>query len=144
MGPVKKTLQKDIDLEDPTPLTDEVDLGCTQREAEVNPQAAQPNTEWFKKLTTTMEADEKGQTKETIRWKRSLLGALIWKVMPQTALRDTLRIGQERRVFSSAGGNSMHYGHQIPAEDYETTGACHVGKNEDGKLGSMPRCCMCR
>ena len=50
----------------------------------------QSKTELFKKLTTTREADEKDQTKENIRWKRSLLGAMIWKVMPKSAWRDTV------------------------------------------------------
>ena len=37
-----KTLQKEIYLEDPTPSLDQVSLGCTQREAKCDPQAAHP------------------------------------------------------------------------------------------------------
>ena len=54
--------QKEIDFEDQTPLSDQVYLGCTQREAKVHPQAVQSKIELFKKLTTTREADEKDQT----------------------------------------------------------------------------------
>ena len=61
-------------------------LGCTEREAKVDPQAVQSETEVFKKLTTTSEADEQDQTEDHFRWKRALLGAMIWKVMPKNAL----------------------------------------------------------
>ena len=47
---------------------------CSQREALVDPQAVQSETELFKKLTTR-EADEKLTRKKHIRWKRSLVGA---------------------------------------------------------------------
>ena len=57
-------MQKEINLEDPTPFLDHVHLGCTQRVAKVDPQAVQSKTELFKKLTTTKEADEKDSTKE--------------------------------------------------------------------------------
>ena len=73
VGPIWKIRQKEVDLEDPTPLIDQVYWGYTQRSAKVDPQAVQSKTELFKKLTTTREADEKDQTKENIRWKGSLL-----------------------------------------------------------------------
>ena len=57
-------LQKEVDLEDPTPWIDQVYLGSTQREAKVDPKTVQSQTELFKNLWTTMEADEKDQTKE--------------------------------------------------------------------------------
>ena len=50
-----KTLQEKIDHVCPTPLIDQVYLGCTQREAKVDPQAVQSNTELFKQQTTTRE-----------------------------------------------------------------------------------------
>ena len=58
-GPMWTILQKEIDLEYPTPVVDQVYLGCTQREAMVVPQAVHSETDVFKKLTTTREADEK-------------------------------------------------------------------------------------
>ena len=83
-------------------------LGCTQREANVEPQAGQSKNELFKKLTTTREADEKYPTKEDIGWKRSLL-LEPWYVRSCPKLRwEILRISKERCVFSSAGGNTMH------------------------------------
>ena len=58
-------------------MTDQVYVGCTQRDAKVDPQAFQSKSELFTKLTTTREAVEKDPTKEKgIRWKRSLLGAM--------------------------------------------------------------------
>ena len=64
MGPMWTNLQKDIDHEDPTPLIDQVFQGCTQVDAEVDPQAVQSKTELFKTLTPTGETDEKDQTNE--------------------------------------------------------------------------------
>ena len=61
---MEKYLQEEIDLEDPTLLSDQLSWGCTQREAKVFPQAVQSKTELFTKLTTTRDADEKDQTKE--------------------------------------------------------------------------------
>ena len=60
-----KSLQKEIGFENPTQLMNQVFLGCTQREATVDPQAVQSKTEWFKKLTTIREVDGEDQTKET-------------------------------------------------------------------------------
>ena len=93
MGPTWETLQKEIDLADPTPFIDQVYLGCTQREAKVDPHVVQSKNELFTQLTRTREtreADDKFQTKEHICWERSLLGAVIWKVMPKNALMDTM------------------------------------------------------
>ena len=47
-----KSLQKEIGLENPTPLMKQVFLGCTQREATVDPQAVQSKTELFRKSAT--------------------------------------------------------------------------------------------
>ena len=41
MGPVWKILQKDIYLEEPILSLSQVYLGCTQREADVDPEAVQ-------------------------------------------------------------------------------------------------------
>ena len=103
MDSMWKILQKEIDIEDPTPLIDHVYLGCTQREAKVDLHAVQSQTGLFKKLTTTRKADQKVQAKENIRWKRSLLGAMICKVMPKNAWRDTAN--EQRR--SPAGCNTV-------------------------------------
>ena len=59
-----KTRQKEVDLQDPTPLIDQVCLGCTDWDAKVHPQAVQSKTEVFKKLTTTRKSDEEDQTEE--------------------------------------------------------------------------------
>ena len=44
-------------------MVDQVCLGCTQKEAKVDPQAVQSETELFKKITTTRETDEKKKNK---------------------------------------------------------------------------------
>ena len=54
-----KNLQKDIDF-----ASDQVYVGCTQREATGDPQAVHSKTELFKTLTTTRESEEKDQTNE--------------------------------------------------------------------------------
>ena len=57
-------MQKEID---PTPLMNQVFVGCTQRDAKVDLQAVQSKTELFNTSTTTREADGKDQTKENKR-----------------------------------------------------------------------------
>ena len=56
VGPMRKHLQHEVDLEvdleDLTPLMDQVCLGCTQRDAQGHHQAAQSKTELFKKTNT--------------------------------------------------------------------------------------------
>ena len=64
MGPMWNNQQKEIDLEDPMSLIDQVYLGCTQKEAKVDPQTVQSKTEAFEKLTTTREPEKKDQTNE--------------------------------------------------------------------------------
>ena len=49
-APYGKILQIEIDFEDPKPLIGQVYSGCTQREADVDPQAVQSNTELFTQL----------------------------------------------------------------------------------------------
>ena len=48
VGSVWKTLQNDIDLAEPTSLLNQVFLGCTQREAEVDQEAVQSETDLFR------------------------------------------------------------------------------------------------
>ena len=45
MESICKTRQKETNFEDPTPLADEVHLGCMQRDAKVVPKAVQSKTE---------------------------------------------------------------------------------------------------
>ena len=72
------------------------------------PNRVQSKTELFKKLTTTREADEKDQTKEKHSLEvRSLLLAMIWKVMPKNALRDSAN-WQRKKVYSPAGCHTVH------------------------------------
>ena len=48
-----KFLRKEIDPEDPTPLLNQLHLGCTQREAEVDHHAVQAKAHLFRRFTTT-------------------------------------------------------------------------------------------
>ena len=69
-----ENLQKDINLEDPTPS------GCTQREAKVTWQFSQNRfvqTSWRRQGRLT----KKIRRKTNIRHKRFVLGAMTWKVM---------------------------------------------------------------
>ena len=59
-----KSLKEEIDLEDPTPLTRQVYLGCTQSAATVNADAVQSKAGLLKRLTTAEETEEKDLTKE--------------------------------------------------------------------------------
>ena len=96
MDSMCQTLRKEIDLEHPRQLIDQWCLGCTQRVAQFDPQAVQSQTELFKKLTTTRESDEKIK-KERIRWKRSLLGTVMRKVMPKNVVRDA--VNSHKRMY---------------------------------------------
>ena len=106
MGSMWKMLQKEIDLGDPTPWIDKCIFGCTQREAKVDARAVQSKNELFKKLMTTREAEEEDETKEHIRWKRSL-----WirdtKGHAQNCVEKCCEL-EERCVFSSASSNTTH------------------------------------
>ena len=57
-------LQKDIDLEPPTPSIEQVYLGCTEREGNVKHKAVQLKSELSEKRTTTRETEEIDQTEE--------------------------------------------------------------------------------
>ena len=91
MDSMCQTLRTEIDLEHPRQLIDQECLCCTQRVAQFNPQAVESQTELFKKFTTTRESDEKIK-KEQIRWKRSLLGTVMRKVMPKNVVIRTKRM----------------------------------------------------
>ena len=78
-------------------------LGCTLREAKVDPQAVQSGAELFETLTTTREGDEKDQTKEDIRWKRSVLGVMKWKIMPKNAVERYCESAKKRCVANTSG-----------------------------------------
>ena len=69
--------QNEIDLEDSTPLIDQVYLGCTQKDVLVHLQTVQSQTELFRKLVTTRETDEKISREKYIRRKRLLFGAML-------------------------------------------------------------------
>ena len=50
---------------------------------------------------------KKTRRKKHIRWKRSLIGATIWKVMLKNALKDSAK-KQKRCILSPASGNALH------------------------------------
>ena len=53
--PMWKSLKRQMDHEEPTPMTNQVFLGCTQGEAKVNTQAVQSKTELFRRLTSNVD-----------------------------------------------------------------------------------------
>ena len=63
LRPVWKRLEREIELEDSTSVATRVYLGCTQRDAKVNPQAVQSKKELFKRLTTNDAVEGKDLTK---------------------------------------------------------------------------------
>ena len=107
MGPVWTILQKEVDLEDPAIDRSSVFTLHAKRSKGLIPKRSNPKPSCSKKLRTTSETDEQDETKENIRWKTSLLGAMIWKVMPKMRW-EILRISEEKCVFSSAGGSTVH------------------------------------
>ena len=121
MDSMWKTRHKEVNLEDPTPLIDPLYLGCTERDAKVDPQAVQSKTELFKKLTTTKEADEKDETNENICWKRSLLGAHDTEGHAEKCVDRYCHLAKNVSSFQQVATPCM-YDHLIPLEDYETTG----------------------
>ena len=103
MDSLWKILQKKIDNEDPTPFSDQVYFGLhAKRGKQLIPKRVQSKTELFKKLRTTREADEKDQTKEKHSLEeRSLLLAMISKVMPKNALRDSANWQRKKCLLPS-------------------------------------------
>ena len=57
---------------------------------------------------------EKTKRKTNIRWKRSLLGAVKWKVIPENALTDTAN--KQKCIFYPTSGNTID-DHQTPLRD---------------------------
>ena len=49
-GAVWRTLRKEKDLEDPTPLLSQENVGCTQREAEIDRRAVQAKADLFRRI----------------------------------------------------------------------------------------------
>ena len=47
MAPMLKKLMKHVDLDEPTPFLDHVDLGCTQRECELNKYTVEKHKDMF-------------------------------------------------------------------------------------------------
>ena len=52
LGPMWTNLRKDIDLEDPTFLLNQVCWGFTQREAEVDHETVQSKADLYRRITT--------------------------------------------------------------------------------------------
>ena len=117
-----KSLQKDIGLENPTPLMNQVFLGCTQKEATVDDQAVQSKTEWFKKLTTIREVDVEDQTKET----ESLQKITAWSNDMASHAEKRVAIycefAKQHVFFLQQVATPCIDDHLIPPEDNETTG----------------------
>ena len=56
-------LRKGIDLQDPTPMLHQANVGCTQGEAEVDHHAAQAKADLFRRTTTTeVTSEEQNQS----------------------------------------------------------------------------------
>ena len=53
-----KRLENKIDLEGPTPIMNQVYLGCSQRPAEVDEQIIASKAEFFKRITTSRVKDD--------------------------------------------------------------------------------------
>ena len=51
-------LEDKIDLEGPTPLVDQVYLGCSQRSSEVNEELIASKADFLKRITTSRVKDE--------------------------------------------------------------------------------------
>ena len=88
--PCDRIQQKESDLEDPTPLRYQVCWSCTKREQNLIPKRFRTQLSCSKSYRRQGRLTNKDQTKENIRWKRSLPGAMVlWKVMPKHASRGT-------------------------------------------------------
>ena len=58
LGPMWKRLEKKIDLEGPTPIMNQVYLGCSQRPAEVDEELIASKAEFLKRITTSRVKDD--------------------------------------------------------------------------------------
>ena len=65
---------------------------------------------------------KKVKRKEYIRWKKSLLGAIVWKVMSENALRDAANQKRQMYLLFSRTTTTCVDDHLVPPEHYETTG----------------------
>ena len=74
------------------------------------------------KVTMAKDADDQGQTKERIRWQRSMLGALIWKVMPKKCVERYCESAKKDVSPLQRWATLCVDDHHVPAADYETSG----------------------
>ena len=57
-----RCLQEDVDLKDPTPIMNQVYLGCTQTSAQADTKKVKSEAELYTRLTTTRDGSDKDQT----------------------------------------------------------------------------------
>ena len=94
MDSICKTRQKETNFEDPTPLTDEVHLGCMQRDAKVVPRAVQSKTELPKSALRDATNYQRKMYLLFSKWQRHAQTIIkhLWKTMkqPESSLRHVL------------------------------------------------------
>ena len=123
MDPMWKILQIKIDIEDPTPFIDQVYLSCTQREAKVDPRAVHSKNELFNKLTTTREADEKDQTKGKYSLEKITAWSYDMEGHAEESVERYCELAKKDVSSLQQVATACIDDHQIPPEDYATTGA---------------------
>ena len=112
-------LKKKADLKDPTPLLDQENLGCTQREAQVDKSIVLEKQQLFTKCVnanTDTQLDESNK-EETTAWSYDM------QIYAQKCVEALLRIGAQKQV------DQLHkvstpclYDHQIKPEVLESVG----------------------
>ena len=112
---------KEIDLEHLTPLIDQVYLGCTQREAKVDLQAVQSETELFKKVNN----DKGGWRRRPNERTYSLEKFAAWSCDMEGHAEKFVEVHcawAKKEVSLQQVWTPCMDNQQIPLEDYETIG----------------------
>ena len=109
--------------EDPTPLTDQVYQGCTQRETKVDLQAGSVQKRVVQEgVMTTRGADEKDQMKEIFSLQKITAWSCDTEGHAEQCFERYHEFGQKDVSTLQQVATPCMDDHQIPLEDYETTG----------------------
>ena len=109
---------KEIDVEEPTPWTDPVYLGCTQRETKGGLSSSSSRIEWFRTLTTTGGSEGNLIANESNSSRRITARTTPQEATPINVLR-IIANSEERCIFSPVKGNSVCGGSLSPPEGFE-------------------------
>ena len=118
--PMWQSLKREIAVAEPTPIVNQVSLGCTQREARVDMGVVQSKSEFRKRLTTSGTTDEMDLTKESkapmkiIAWSCDIQGH------EEKCVERHCALAKETASSLQLAATPCIDDHLLPPEDFES------------------------